>query len=182
MSGINRIVNLATTSRERLQLAAELQTQLSQQLSAQKIILDDLSESLPNIQNLTTSIAATDQILAPLNRMLDQSTSFLVNALAPSANSNTSSEAEVTIKFLLTMLQTTLSDICLAVLGNGETQVSVLQLIDLEEEIRKIVEDLRHKNMFPEAADESQARMAEMQAHMDRVLAFLEEISGESAA
>jgi hypothetical protein len=126
--------------------------------------------------------ASTDAVLATLNEMVFQACASLVSALAVCQPDHRESDAEDTLKFLLPLFQGSLCEICMRMLDKGTSEVPFMQFIELEEEVRRIIEDLREKGMFPETEDQASVRMEAMGAPMNRIVVFLEQITGGAGA
>jgi hypothetical protein len=55
----------------------------------------------------------------------------------------------------------------------GRVDVSILSLMDLEEQISKLIDNLSERGLYPETEENGEARKARQQQHTLKVIQFL---------
>ena len=75
-----------------------------------------------------------------------------------------------------------LQNACLASAKQGNPNVSLISLIDIEAQIQKIIDDLGQRRMFPESDEDAEKRVMATQMHTLKIIEFLKVLRGEEEA
>jgi hypothetical protein len=178
MDAAKRLMVLPVEAQKRFERVADENRLLKLQLDSQKVIISDLSNSLGDNDEIEKALQATNEHLAEVDGQLADASAMLLEQLSESGNQPAPEAAGELIKLLVTKVQGCVSDLAVNGVSQGSMSVSVLGLVELEEQIRKIIEDLHDKGMYPETDEEAEARMAGTHAHTAAVLKFLQGFVG----
>ncbi|OHT11128.1 hypothetical protein TRFO_04090 [Tritrichomonas foetus] len=168
---------LPTEAKNRFQQAADTNQQLELVARAQNDIIDDLSISIPDLDDIQKNINSTDEDLKEIDGQLTQAQEVLLELLT--SNVGAKKGPGDILKTLLSNFQTTLSAICLQAATKGQTEVSILGLMDLEDQIVKIIEDLSTRGLYPETDKAAEERTLRMQQHTIKVIQFLKDLKSQ---
>jgi hypothetical protein len=147
---------------------------LKQQIDSQKAVISDVSGSLAETEAIEKDLQAVAEQLATVDRRRAEASAILLEQLSSSANPPPSTRAGELLKALLSRIQLCLSDLSLHGIKQGSMSISVIALIELGEQIRKIIEDLQEKGLYPETPEEAEERLAKTHEHTASVLKFMQ--------
>ena len=176
---IARLMLLPTEAKNRFQKVADLNHQLDQVAKAQNTIIEDLSLSIPELDDIQKNLNAADEDLKELNEQLTQTQGLLLELLSSSSSSTSKKGPGDILKVLLSNFQATLSTICTQHVEKGQTEVSLLGLMDLEDQIVKIIDDMSNRGLYPESETEAQQRVQKTQQHTLKVIQFLKDLKSQ---
>ena len=176
---IARLMLLPTEAKNRFQKVADLNHQLDQVAKAQNTIIEDLSLSIPELDDIQKNLNAADEDLKELNEQLTQTQGLLLELLSSSSSSTSKKGPGDILKVLLSNFQATLSTICTQHVEKGQTEVSLLGLMDLEDQIVKIIDDMSNRGLYPESETEAQQRVQKTQQHTLKVIQFLKDLKAQ---
>jgi ABC-type transporter Mla subunit MlaD len=183
MDAASRMMLLPVQSQKRFEKAAEENRQLTYQIDAQKTVIAALAESLPKVEELEQSIQEKGEQIAAINRQLSDATAVLLNILqATAAGKPAVANASQLLKFLLDTVGKILVEISGSAIREDSTWVPITSLLEIEDQVRKIIEDLHERGMYPETDEEADQRLQETQAHTVRVMDFLRSIMPSSGS
>jgi hypothetical protein len=171
VEALKKLILLPKAAESRFRRAADTKVRLVQAGRSQKDVIDDLSLSLPDTKDIQSEIAAIDEKIAGVNAQLQQAQDALLNTLA--ANEQSDSVGGDIIKTLLSNCELALLSIAKAAADKGQIAVSLLPLIELEDDLAKTIEKLNEKGDYPESQEEARERMAAQHAHAGKVIQFL---------
>jgi hypothetical protein len=180
MAAESRLMLLPVQAQKRFEKVAEENRRLTYQNDAQKVIIGELARSLPKGEELEKAIEETSQQLEAVDQHLSDATAVLLNTLQSAAPKLTAGNPSPLLKFVLDTVAKVLVDISAKALEEGSPSVPITSLLELEEQIRKIIEDLHDRGMYPETDDEADQRMQEIHAHTARAIDFLSSIMPNS--
>lgn len=172
---LQSLMLLPSQAKNRFQKAADENQQLEQISKAQNVIIDDLSYSIPELDNIQKNLNSTDEDLKDVEQQLKETQEMLLELLTTNNNSP-KQDAGVILKAVLSNLQRTLTSICSQSASKGQIEVSLIGLIDLEDQIGKIIEDMSTRGIYPEDEKSTEERVQRMQLHNIKVVKFLQEI------
>ena len=176
---IARLMLLPTEAKNRFQKVADLNHQLDQVAKAQNTIIEDLSLSIPELDDIQKNLNAADEDLKELNEQLTQTQGLLLELLSSPSSSTSKKGPGDILKVLLSNFQATLSTICTQHVEKGQTEVSLLGLMDLEDQIVKIIDDMSNRGLYPESETEAQQRVQKTQQHTLKVIQFLKDLKSQ---
>jgi hypothetical protein len=161
-------------AQKRFQQVADENRQLKLSLEAQKAIISDLSRSLGDSEESEKALQKIKDQLSAVDRKIADASTLLVEQLSESKTSASSAHAGELLRLIIEQVQNTVRELELRGISQGVMAVSVMGVIELESLIRKILEDLSEKGMFPETQEEIEARVNESKNHTAAVLEFLQ--------
>lgn len=169
------VMIIPSEAQARFEKAANLNSQLKNAIEAQNVLLAEIDESVPVA--LQEKMNEVDKELASVTRKLEEAQAVLLANLTKHAEPepNINAKAGALLKFLLQKMQDTLNQISMKAVRAGSASIPIMALIDLEDQISKIIEDLHAKGMYPESEEESAARMSIVEEHTAKVLQFLKD-------
>jgi hypothetical protein len=182
MDASARIMLLPIEAQKRFERVAEENGQLKSQIEAQKIIISDLSQSLDATEESEKLLQVLDEQLSAVTQGIANSSALLLEQLSESANQGSRPSAGELLKVLVGKIQAGISDLAVKGVAEGSMSVSIIKLIELEEQIRKIIDDLQERGMYPESEQDSQARLARTQKHTAAILKFMQDVLQEAGA
>lgn len=175
-NAIQGLMLLPTEAKNRFQKAADINQQLELVSKAQNIIIDDLSVSIPDLDNIQKNLNEADEELKEVDDQLKQTQDILLELLSTNNNSSSKKGAGDILKTILSNLQKTLTVICSQAASKGQIDVSLFGLMDLEDQVGKIIEDMSSRGLYPETENAAVERVQRMQAHNLKVVQFLKEL------
>jgi hypothetical protein len=179
--GLAQLVTLATQARDHHAKAHTIAEQLAQADQSQKIVITELAGSTPDLDEIQKKLAAADAELASLDEQLAQTQDGLLEALTAERPLDAQSAVDL-LKTLLPNYQAALFTFAKGSAGHGQSTVSVLQLIELEDQIAKAIDGLSERGMFPEDDAATHARVQIREAHTRKVIEFLQLLKGRREA
>jgi hypothetical protein len=176
---MKKMVSLASEAHHRFEIAAGVNQSLLRQDHGQKVILEDLSQSLREIDDLEKSIDSRSEELDGLTLQVRDAQGLLLEALTTNSSEPTTGPSSA-LKTILSRLQQSIMSLTKAGVDSGSLDISLLPLIQLEDELGRISQDMSERGLFPES-DEARSQRLKLQAeHGQRVLSFLEELESAS--
>lgn len=180
---VQKLMLLPTEAQRRYQEVTEETRKYENLFDAQKIIIDDLAVSLPNFEETEKKIEETEEQIAMVNEQLGHAQSILLNEMLVENNQNNNdSDPGELLKVILSKFQQILTQICASSIKDKQIGVSIMTIIDLENQINTIVDDLAQKGMYPETEEEAQARIENVEKHGRKILDFLNAFLAASKA
>jgi hypothetical protein len=173
MDANSRLMLLPVEAHKRFSSLADENRQLKYQIDAQKVIISDLTLPISNADEIKKSIQTVTDQLAAVDKSIKDASELLLEQLSQSESPPPPS-GEL-LKLLLSKFQSRVQDLSLQGVSQGSMAISIIRIIELEEQIRQIIEELYKKGMYPETAEETQARLAEFANHTTGVLNFVQE-------
>jgi hypothetical protein len=180
MDAAARIMLLPIEAQKRFERVAEENRQLKSQIEAQKIVISDLSQSLDAGDDAEKLLQALNDQLTAVTQGVANSSALLLEPLSESLNRGSPPNTGELLKTLVGQVQSVISDLAVHGVAEGSMSVSIIKLIELEEQIRKIIDDLQGRGLYPESDQESQARLLAMQKHTGNILKFMEDVLKEA--
>jgi hypothetical protein len=168
---LQRLMALAAASRESFQAASDVGRQMRHVDNAQKLIIDEIASSIPDFEDIRKKLSAADEEIASLGSQLSQ----VQTALIAQLNSSSSGQKgpEDILRALLTTFQSLLLSLSKESAQKGLTTVSILSIIQLEDQINSTIDDLTERGLYFEADSETQARLDRREEHARQMVAFL---------
>jgi len=145
----------------------------------QQIIMNDLLETVPDLEEMEKKLINVDKKLEETDYQLHQAHSVLFELLSSTQESNNSQVGAI-LSSLLKNFQSALLNICNDAAVEGNVAVSVLSIMSFEEEISKIIDTLSTKGLYPEDEEQLKERAELSQQHTSKLIAFLNELKGKS--
>jgi hypothetical protein len=168
---------LPVEAQKRFERVADENRLLKQQLDSQKAVISDVSGSIADTEAIEKDLQSVTDQLAAVDQRLAGASAILLEHLSTSANAPPAGRAGELLKQLLSKIQLCISDLAIHGVGQGSMSVSVISLIELGEQIRKIIEDLHEKGLYPETPEAAEERLASTHQHTASVLKFLQDFA-----
>lgn len=154
----------------------ELKNQrLSSIAECQNDFLEEITFSMPEIDSLIKKIDEVDQDLENANLMLIKSQNALHELLLTKPQSSQADPGAI-LSSILSSIENTILSISLEAVSNEQTDTSLLNIVDLENQVSKMIEQLVEREMFPETEQELHNRITSVSQHNKRLVVFLQEI------
>jgi hypothetical protein len=176
---LERLMLLATSSRDRLESVSDDNRSLSRLESAQGLILTMLSESLPDTESLQKNLNDADKEILSLNSQLSDVENELFVALG--ANSPARTNPTDILQGFLVNFQSVLLDLSKASAEKGQPAVPFVAIIELENQIAKTIDELFDRGLYQESDTETAVRLQRREAHAQKLVDFLAILRGRAA-
>jgi hypothetical protein len=179
MDAAKRLLLLPLEAQKRFDRLANEQRLMKLEIDAQKLVITDLTRSLGDVEEIEKAIQETNGQLTAVDERLAQTSALLLEQLTESTNQSGDNTAKEFLKLVISKVQSSVNGLALEGVSQGTIAVSVLSVVALEDQIRKIIEDLQQKDMYPESAEDAEARVTETHQHMTAVMQFLQQFLRE---
>jgi predicted nucleic acid-binding Zn-ribbon protein len=176
-----QLVTLATQARDNHAKAHTAAEQLALADHFQKVVITELAASTPELEDIQKKIAAADAELAELDEQHAQTQDGLMEILTAERPLDVQSAVD-SLKPLLSNYQTALFAFSKGSAEQGQSTISVLQLIELEDQIAKAIDGLAERGIFPEDDAATHARVQTRENHTRKVIDFLQLLKGRREA
>lgn len=176
-----QIMVLPTAAQKRYQIAAEVNQKTQAYADAQSVIIGDIADSLPSIEDTSKAIQQINEEIKSVDIDLAQAQEALRDILQDD-QANSTEEVGSILSAILLNTQKILTQICAQSLKQSSPFVSILSLMDIETELIKISEDLSTRGLYPEPPEEAEKRINETKLHTMKIIQFLKEVKAQSAA
>ncbi|OHT12311.1 hypothetical protein TRFO_17891 [Tritrichomonas foetus] len=173
-----RVMTLPNEAQKNLERLAEKNQSLHNVLNSQDLIITDISETIPNVMNIEEKLANTDAELEKVNHQINNAHFVLYETLTK-REKNGHFVGDF-LKNILSKLQTLMVETCNDALSKGLTDVSIMSVIDIEQQVLKIIEDMHNGGMYPETDEEAGSRATIIEMHTKKILNFLKGFVGEA--
>ncbi|KAH0787625.1 hypothetical protein GPJ56_008420 [Histomonas meleagridis] len=170
-----KLMLLPRAARDQYQSAAEENKRLDQIVQAQNVIIDDLSISVSDFDETQKSISQLDNEISDINKKLQFNQEILLELLS-NEKPQTKDLPEKILKSVLLNVIKTFSSISKDAVDNDEISVSLLTLMEVEEQISKIIDNLSQRGLYPETNETNEKRMKESHDHIIKLTQFLQEL------
>jgi predicted O-linked N-acetylglucosamine transferase (SPINDLY family) len=170
-----RLILLAVEAQKRFERVSDENRQLKLQLDSQKIVISDLSQSLGDTEKIEKDLQAINEQLATVEQRLSDASTLLLDQLSDSVRQAGPANVGEVLKLLITQIALRVTELANEGISKGSMALSVLQIVEFEDNIRKIIEDLREKKMYPESPEEEELRVVAVQKHTAGLLKFLQD-------
>ena len=168
------LLTLATSAKNEYVNVEAANEDLKQILDSQKVLINDYAESMPDIDLTEKHEAELDEELTRIDEQLAQSQLILLELLQSKPQATDSEKCNATLKAILTTFQHRVSELTKEAVGAGQASVTVFQIIDLEEEISKLIDSLISKDMYPEEEKDKNAREQKTKTHNTKLAQYLQ--------
>lgn len=156
----------------RVEEATARNQDLSMIYDAQDAVLSDLSDSLPDPSSIAKELDDVEIRLKSTNETLTNAQSALVNILSKSEESRNAPAGEI-LRNVITQTMNTFQEMALVAVRDGHPVAGIFDIIDVEDQMQKIIDDLSERGMFPESESDAAERIEQVQAHTKKIIDFL---------
>ena len=167
-----QLLILPIEAQSRFERAAEENQRLSNVLAASNVIFGELDKTFLGEEG-AKQLKAVEEEIALVDKQLSSAQAVLMNSLSQSNSQVDASETGAILKLILSKLQRTLDTLVISSATQGSLSVPFMTMVDIEDQISKIIEDLHDRGLFPERPEQSEKRMKDTEEHMSRVLVFV---------
>jgi hypothetical protein len=168
---LERLLLLAASARERFQSATELSRQLSSFDHSQKVIVEELAEVVPDFSTCEKALADSDAEIDSLDSQIVQLQELLCEMLSEGVHQKQSPN-DLLLE-LLDNCQSILLELSKESAQKGQPNVSVLEIVQLEDHITQTVDSFIERGLYPETESDAQARLEKREVHAQRLVDFL---------
>ena len=170
-NAINKLMLLPSESQKGLQKKADENHQLHLICESQNVILSNYSDSYSEKLKIEQKIAEVDKEIQKFDTLLADANYILLNTLKKEPQKE--SEVGDFLKIILEKIKNLIMSICKESLNDKSISVSLMSVIEIEQQIQKIIENLISNGMYPETQSELYKRTSEIDAHNEVLLSFL---------
>ena len=174
------VVTLLTDAKNNITNASIKTERLGAICKAQNIILDDLMHSVPEPSELKNELREAIDISEELDQQISEHQAFLLDLL------NQEPQKQLTpgdiLKSVLANYQSTLYELTMESVDRGSTEVSILKLMELEDQIAEIVDSMSDQGLFPETKDAQDFRLKKRQEHTLKTIEYLKKLKSQKEA
>lgn len=178
-SQLQQLLLLPNEAQNYLENLSAQNQKLSYQCEGQSILINDIAKSLPDIEDMTKKIEDVDFLLNDVLTGLKDAQAVLFE-LQQHPMPDSYAAGGILSSFLKNIIQL-INDVILDSIEDEATDVSILDVMNIEEHILKIIGDLTDKNLFIESDQESHDRALFMKNHTEKILNFLEQTETPAA-
>ena len=141
---------------------------------AQGDIIADLADSIVNLDEVTEKIAQVEKDIASIDVKLSGSQELLLEMLTSPDESAREAKPGRVLQSILSNTIEVMNGYCKNAVENGQISVSLLQVLDIEDQISKLICDMEDRNLYPESEQQLQQRHQRIEAHNQKIVGFLE--------
>ena len=177
------LLTIAASTKDEFVEAQEQNHTIKQMIYSQKVLIDDYAESMPDIDQIEKDGQELDLELQKIDEQLLQSQEILLQLLQTKPAAEHAEQGEIILKSILKTFEQRVIDLIKEAVSRGFASVDIFKMIELEGEIRKLIENLESKDMYPETEDQHQKREDKSKIHtakLAELLTFLKKIAQES--
>ena len=168
------LLTLATTAKDEFVEVEEVNANIKQLIEGQNVLINDYAESMPDIDQTEKAAADLDTELQQVEEQLSQSQDLLLQLLQSKPQEENSKQADNLLKAILTNFTAKFTELTKSAVSKGQASVTVFQLIEIEEEITKLIENLEKNGMYPESPEENEKRSKKAEEHTVKLAEFLQ--------
>lgn len=170
------VMGLVLEAQEKFQKAVTSNEDIVLITGAQGDVLADLLESLADPEKIHAEMSDLEERCAKVDKQILNAQELLLEMMTEPER--TASDGRVG-GLLKTVIDTTLKVLFGHVetaVTEGQTHVSLLHILDVEDQLAKLIADMERRNMYPETDKQREERML----HNQRVVQFLELVKAAS--
>jgi hypothetical protein len=170
---------LPSEAQKRFQQAALANQKLCACCEGQDVILDDLREGALAC-GAPEEFAKVEAELAGVSKDLEDAEAALLSILLKNSSSPSGNPAEILAVVLNNTIEALLGA-CLASVSEGMPMITIRQILDIEDQIQRIVQDLDERGMYPERPEDTETRIKIVTEHTKKVMAFIEKLTAKGS-
>jgi hypothetical protein len=159
---------LAAASENRLEKAIDVHNSLASVGQAESSIMDDLTASLGGLKELGEKLAEANGELSAIGKKTNQAHTFLSELLTPPESSPDLSPGPV-LKSVFETTQELIAGYLNAAVSRERTNVSVIDILNIEEQLLALMEEMDNRNLYPESEESENARSVLLSQHNERL-------------
>lgn len=174
------LVALLTDAKNNITRSSLETEQLGTIYQAQNVILEDLMHSIPETSELQNELDDANDTLNELDQQIAAYQTFLFDLLnqePPKQRSPGDILKSVLMNYLSTLYQSTMESI-----EKGSTEVSILKIMELEDQIAAFVDAMSDQGLFPETKDAQDLRLKKRQEHTLKTIEYLKKLKSQKEA
>lgn len=169
-----RILLVPIEAQNRFERAADVNQRLTSTIEAEKVVFEELAEQVLLVtEDGSKRLKELEDQIAAVDKQIANSQAVLLSNLSQNTSQASSEETGAIMKLIITKVQKTLDTLAIASAKQGSLSVPFMTVVDIEDQLSKIIEDLHDRGLYPEQPSESDARMKATEEHMSKVLAFV---------
>ncbi|EAY08178.1 hypothetical protein TVAG_302650 [Trichomonas vaginalis G3] len=142
-------------------------------LEAQKVLINDFAQTMPELDETENKIKDIDAEIADVEEQLLNAQQILIQQLNSNQNKEPKGDAGNILPEIITSFQGDLVKLSQEAVNNGQYNVPIFKLIDLEERASNLISSLEESKMYPETEEENTKRIQNSQAHSAKLAQFL---------
>lgn len=143
-------------------------------LQAQEVILDDITNSIVDVNKTSQEISSLDKELEEVEIQLNEAQDVLLELMTRSKKSDF--DPGDFLKSFMSQIYDALSETCLKAIDSNQLDVSLIDMVNIEELIMKTIDTLSSHNLYPENPDDLEKRMQQSKAHAEKIIGFLKQV------
>lgn len=171
---IQKLMILPTLSRQRFQKASDDNQALSLVAESQNQVIEELANSIPEIDDMTAKIADVEKEIANVDLMLLKSNRALHELLATDQSKSKDLLPGPILSSVLLNIQQSLLKIASESASKGQISCNLLNVIDIEDQISKFIEGMVERNLYPETDEDFNSRNDRTALHNRKIVQFLQ--------
>jgi hypothetical protein len=158
---------LATTSRDHLHEVEEIGELLAVLDNAQKVVMEQLGDSIPDFDASRSKVADADDEIAALDSQILQVQEELLAVLSSSSTSQ--KNPDDVLRALILNFQSVFMVLVKEFAENGESSVPIQGILPIEHQIAKTIDELFERGLYPESDSETKARLQRRELHTKKL-------------
>ena len=146
---LQQLLTLPTEAQNRLEFDSLINQKLSYQCEGQSILIQDLTLSIPDNENMVQKISEIDSQIEEIDRSLCEFLSILADLLQ-----QPKTEPKIAGTILSTILLNTIKsidEISYNAIEKSKPFVSIFDLMNIEQQLFSIIGDLSKRGLLPES-------------------------------
>lgn len=171
LNSMNKLILLPSESQKKLNEIADKNHQLHLICESQNVLLSQFSDTYTENLKAEKKITEIDEKIKDVDTLLANANYILSRTLTK--ESKEENEVGDLLKTILEKIKFMIISICNNSLKDGLESVSIMTVIDIEQQVKKIIDDLISNGMYLESESEKDKRTAFTDAHNQILLTFL---------
>lgn len=172
---LQQLLILPTEAQNRLERDSSINQKLSYQCEGQSIIIQDISDSIPDNEAIVKKISDVDSQIAEVDHSLNEALSVL-NDLLQQPKSDSNAGGTILSTILLSTIKS-INEIMNNAIQKSRPFVSIFDVMNIEQQIFTITGDLSERGLLLESEEELQNRTSSVKLHTNKLLRFLKDLN-----
>lgn len=174
LSNMSELTLVALEAEKKFRAAASANEDLARMCQAQGVIISDIADSFPDAAEMVNQMSEMDKELELINSQIQSAQEFLMELLTTPQAKSDGAKPGIVLKSVIENTIQLIQQDCQIAAQNGSTHVSLLQILNIEDQINKLIQDMEERDMYPETESQLQQRNNRMKVHNEKIVEFLQ--------
>lgn len=168
------ILALGLEAEKKFRQAASTNEDLAAICQAQGVIIEEIANSLPDATQIAERMNEMNKEMELIDSQIRNGQAFLLELLTSPENKTDNVKPGNVLKSVIENTIDLIFEYCHMSAKNGEMSVSLLQILDIEDQITKLIHEMEERNMYPETEAQIQMRNNRTKSHNEKIVGFLQ--------